>query len=477
MRRQRNAKIVATLGPATSTAEEIEALFVAGVDVFRLNFSHGARERQRERIDVIRALERRRGRPIAVLADLQGPKLRVGEVARGVHLSAGTEFRLDDDPAPGDARRVCLPHPEVFAALRPGMALLLDDGRLRLRVTASSGGHLDSVVEVGGPLSSRKGLNVPEAVLDLSPLTAKDEADLERALEWGVDWIAASFVQRPEDLDTVRARVGGAAAVMAKIEKPSALEHLEEVVARADGLMVARGDLGVELPPEQVPAAQKRIVRACRNAGKPVVVATQMLESMIESPLPTRAEASDVASAVYDGADALMLSGETAVGAYPAAAVTMMDRIIAEVEQDPHYRAVLDASPATPGANHADAICDALRAVAHILPVAAIVAYTSSGWSALRAARERPHAPIVGLTPHLATARRLTLAWGVHAVPGADAREVGEMVERALDGALADGFAKPGDSVLIMAGMPFGKAGTTNLLRIAEVGPGDPGAQ
>jgi len=470
MRRERNAKIVATLGPASSSPGRIEALHAAGADAFRLNFSHGTRDEQRQRIEAIRAVEARVGRPIAVLADLQGPKLRVGELATpAVELEPGAALRLDQDPAPGDARRVPLPHPELYEVLRPGMELLIDDGRLRLRVEAIDGERIETRVEVGGALRPHKGVNVPDVVLPLSPLTGRDREDLACALEWGVDWVAASFVQRPADLDELRALIGGRAALMAKIERPSAVDHLDGILERADGLMVARGDLGVELPPERVPGIQKGIVRACLEAGKPVVVATQMLESMITSPVPTRAEASDVASAVYEGADAVMLSGETAAGSYPVEAVRMMDRIVVAAERDAHYRAGIDAHLPEPQATVADAICDALHRIAHTLPVAAVVAYTSSGFSALRAARERPEAPIIGLTPQRTTARRLALVWGVHAIESADVTSVQEMVERAIAAAVGDGFARPGDCLVIMAGMPFGVPGTTNLLRIARV--------
>jgi len=470
MKRLRYAKIVATLGPASSGAERIAELAAAGVDLFRLNFSHGSHAEHRARIMAIREVEKRAGRPLGVLLDLQGPKLRIGAVqGTDVRLEAGARFHLDTNPAPGDARRVQLPHPEVYAALQPGMELLLDDGRLRLQVLASCADVLVTEVRIGGALSAHKGVNVPDVVLPLSSLTAKDRADLAFGLDLGVDWLAASFVQRASDIDELRARVGTRAAIMATLEKPAAIDHLEAIIERADGIMVARGDLGVELPPERVPSIQKRVVRESREAGKPVVVATQMLESMIDAPLPTRAEASDVATAVYDGADAVMLSGETAVGAYPVAAVRMMDRIITAVEQDPHYRKMLDTHHPDHRKNAADAICDGLSRAADILSVAAIVTYTRSGFSSLRAARERPKAPILSLTPNVATARRLALAWGVHAVIGEDVTGVQEMVDRACETARAQGYAQPGAQVAIMAGMPFGVPGTTNLLRIAAV--------
>ena len=411
MRRQRRAKIVATVGPASAGPEVLRELFLAGADVFRLNFSHGSHADHAARLAVLRELEAETGRPIGILADLQGPKLRVGRFADGpVILQQGQAFRLDIDPAPGDAQRVNLPHPEIFAALEPGAELLLDDGKLRLRVERCDAASADTRVLVGGRLSERKGVNVPGVLLPISALTAKDRADLDAALALGVDWVALSFVQRPEDLAEARALIGGRAGLIAKLEKPSAIERLDEVIAASDAVMVARGDLGVELPAERVPAIQKRIVRVCRRLGKPVIVATQMLESMIESPVPTRAEASDVATAIYDGADAVMLSAESAAGKYPVAAVAMMNRIIEGTEADPQYRQLIEAShtPAEAGrADVAEAVCCAMRRTVALLQAAAIVCYTTSGHTSLRAARERPEAPILSLTPDLAVARRL----------------------------------------------------------------------
>ena len=383
MKRERSARILATLGPASATRERILALAQAGADVFRLNFSHGSHADHAERLKQIREVEHEIGRPIGVLMDLQGPKLRVGRFAEGkVMLAPGARFRLDLDPAAGDATRANLPHPEIFAALEAGTELLLDDGKLRLRVDAFGPDFADTTVLVGGALSDRKGVNVPGVVLPISPLTAKDRADLDFGLSLGVDWVALSFVQRPEDLREAREIIGDRAWIMAKLEKPAAIDALEPIVALADGVMVARGDLGVELPPQQVPVLQRRIVRAARAAGKPVVVATQMLESMITAPVPTRAEASDIATAIYDGADAVMLSAESASGQYPVEAVSIMHRIICEVEQDPAWRTGLEASHTPAEANTPDAICCALRRVAGLLEPAATVAYTTSGFSA-----------------------------------------------------------------------------------------------
>lgn len=470
MRRLRKAKIVATLGPASSTKAAIEALFIAGADVFRFNFSHGSHQDHQARCDIVREIERSSGRPIAILADLQGPKLRVGQFAEGkVTLEQGAQFVLDRDPAPGNAQRVCLPHPELFEVITAGQSLLLDDGKLRLEVLASDGHSITTRVINGGALSDRKGVNVPDVVLPIPALTEKDRRDLSFALEMGADWIALSFVQRPEDVREARALVGERASILAKLEKPAALDRLEEIVAVSDAIMVARGDLGVELPPERVPGVQKRILRVCRKYGKPIVIATQMLESMISAPVPTRAEASDVASAIYDGADAVMLSAESASGAYPLQAVQIMDRIICEVERDPLYRNMIDAQHPQPLPTKGDAICAALREVTQIVGAVATVTYTTSGYTSLRAARERPMAPILSITPKLATARRLALVWGVHSTVSPDVHDVEAMVTAACHTALSEGFAEVGEQIAITAGMPFGQPGSTNLLRLAEI--------
>ncbi|MDH1475215.1 pyruvate kinase [Comamonas thiooxydans] len=467
----RNAKILATLGPASTERKTIEALVHAGADVFRLNFSHGTHEDHRRRHEAIRAIEAELGRPIGVLLDLQGPKLRVGTFKEGpVRLIEGATFRLDlDKSAPGDATRVSMPHPEIFAALRPGVDLLLDDGRLRLCVEEAGLDFAVTRVVTGGILSERKGVNVPGVVLPLSALTQKDRDDLDFGLSLGVDWVALSFVQRAADIDEVKAIVQGRAAIVAKLEKPAAIDSLDAILTATDAVMVARGDLGVEMPAEQVPAIQKRIVRACRRLGKPVIVATQMLESMINAPVPTRAEASDVATAIYDGADAVMLSAESASGQFPVESVAMMSRIIVQTEADPQYRASLDASHTPPAARTADAIGWAARSVASLLDVAVMVAYTSSGTSALSMARERPRASILGVTPHASTARRLSLVWGVRPVISDDVPTVDSMTDVAVDASIRILKAQPGQTIVIAAGLPFATPGSTNLLRIAQV--------
>jgi pyruvate kinase len=471
IRRRRQTKVVATLGPASSDPQRIRELFVAGVDVFRLNFSHGTHADHDRTLQAIRSVEREVGRPIAILADLQGPKLRIGRFEAGpIRLQPGQELRLELGEEGGSAERVPVPHPEIFQVTRPGHALVLDDGNVRLRVGDCGPDYAVATVEAGHRLSDRKGLNVPDAMLPVSSLTRKDYDDLRFVLERSVDWIALSFVQRPEDVAEARRLIAGRAQVVVKMEKPLAIQHLDELIEMADAMMVARGDLGVEMPAEDVPTLQKRIVRHCRRAGKPVIVATQMLESMIAAPTPTRAEASDVATAVFDGADAVMLSAETAVGQYPAEAVAMMDRIARRVERDPMYRAFIESWRHEPENTAADAITAAARQVAHTISASAIVTFTSSGSTTMRAARERPEVPILCLTPHIGTARRLALCWGVHAVRVAEVRSFSEMVDRACTVAFTEGFAQEGQRLVITAGVPFGTPGNTNILRIAWVG-------
>ncbi len=470
LRRRRRTKIVATLGPASSSPDMLARLFQGGADVFRLNFSHGMHEDHAARIVDIRAMEAKFGRPIGILADVQGPKLRVGKFQAGrVQLQTGRLFRLDLSPVPGDINRVQLPHPEIMAAAGIGTTLLLDDGKLRLRVSRKRDDHLECEVVNGGPLSDRKGVNVPDVVLPIPALTKKDHEDLRFALDHGVDYIGLSFVQRPEDVAEARAIADGRAWIMTKLEKPQALDNLEGILALSDCVMVARGDLGVELPPEEVPLAQKRIVREARQRGLPVVVATQMLESMISAPSPTRAEASDVATAVFDGADAVMLSAETAAGQYPYESVNMMDRIIDRVERDPGWRALCETGRPAPEHTVADAIADAARQIAKTIDAKAIAAYTMSGSTALRIARTRPDCPVLGLTTAQQTARRMAVVWGVHAVVVPETHTMTDTVARATRTARGEGFASPGDEVVVAAGVPFGQAGTTNALRVAAV--------
>jgi pyruvate kinase len=471
MRRHRRAKIVATLGPSSSNPEMLAKLFKAGADVFRINMSHTSQERMRELVAMIRALEKENDRPIGILVDLQGPKLRLGAFNGGaVQLNKGDTFTLDTETAPGDQKRVLLPHPEIFAAVQPGHTLLLDDGKVRLTVLEADAKHITTRVEVGGRLSDRKGVSLPDSTIPVPALAAKDISDLEAALDTGIDWVALSFIQRPEDIAEAKKITRGRAVVMAKIEKPQAVSRLDEIIDLADGLMVARGDLGVEMPLERVPGVQKQMTRQGRWAGKPVVVATQMLESMINSPVPTRAEVSDVATAIFEGADAVMLSAESAAGQYPVEAVTTMSRIAEEVEHDPTYRQIITAQRAEPEATGADAIADAARQIAETLDLSAIVCWTSSGSTGLRVARERPKSPIVALSPNVTTGRRLSIVWGVHCVVTEDAHDLDDMVNRASRIAFREGFAKAGERVIVVAGVPLGTPGATNMLRLAFVG-------
>ncbi|MDX2264698.1 MAG: pyruvate kinase [Hyphomicrobiales bacterium] len=474
MRNARRVKILATLGPSSSSPEVIEDLFFAGADVFRINMSHTPHAELRRLADAIRAVERKAGRPIGILADLQGPKLRIAEfAANNIPLPAGAYLNFDMVPEPGTSERVRLPHPEIFASIEEGHSLLIDDGKLRLEVVEKQPEWFKARVLVGGALSSRKGVSLPNTVLPMSAMTDKDRLDLVAALDAGVDWIALSFVQRKEDLDEARALMrdrGASVAVMSKIEKPSALTDLAEIIQKSDGLMIARGDLGVELPVEKVPGIQKRILREARRAGKPVVVATQMLESMTTAPVPTRAEVSDVATAVFEGADAVMLSAESAVGRYPVEAVRMMSRVAAEVEQDPNYEKILLPTLAEQEDTSANALSAAARAIASSMKLAAILCYTATGTTALRAARQRPLQPIIVLTPVEKTARRLAIVWGLRCYLTDDPADIDDMVRKAEDVAVQSGAAQPGSQIIISAGMPFGQPGATNMLRIAVVG-------
>jgi pyruvate kinase len=449
----------------------IRRLFEAGADLFRINMSHTPHDRMRELVAMIRNIESSYNRPIGILVDLQGPKLRVGTFTDGsVTLQNGESFVLDANPAPGDKTRVQLPHPEILAALRPGHTLLLDDGKVRLITEEATPTRVVTRVVVGGVLSNRKGVSLPDTVLPMSAMTEKDRSDLEAALDAGIDWIALSFVQRPEDVSDAKKIARGRASVMAKIEKPQAIDRLDEIIEVADALMVARGDLGVELPVERVPGLQKQMSRLARRAGKPIVVATQMLESMITSPVPTRAEVSDVATAVFEGADAIMLSAESAAGKFPVEAVSTMNRIAEEVERDPTYRTVINNQRPDPEASSADAIADAARQISETLDLSAIICWTSSGSTALRVARERPKSPIVAISPNVNAGRKLSLVWGVHCVVAEDAKNPDDMVDRACRMAFRDGFARAGQRVIIVAGVPLGTPGATNMLRIAYVG-------
>ncbi len=468
MRRHRNVKIVATLGPSSSDYATIRALFDAGADVFRLNMSHGSQEDQAARHALIRRVEQETSRPIAILADLQGPKLRCGVFAKGEEtLAEGARFRLDLDEAEGDARRVTLPHPEIFAALEPGVSLLINDGKIRLRVEDCGADFAECTVIAGGVISDRKGVNVPDVVLPLAALSPKDRDDLDFVCDLGVDWLALSFVQRAADVEEARALAAGRAAILSKIEKPAAVKAYPEILAASDAVMVARGDLGVELPVQNVPPIQKQLVRKARAAAKPVIVATQMLESMIDSPMPTRAEVSDVATAIYEGADAVMLSAESAAGSYPIEAVTTMDNVAREVETDPTYREVIEASRRVAHHTVADGIVAAAREIAETTDIAAICCFTESGTTAALVARERPQVPIVALTSIERTARRMCLTWGTHCVITGQVGRFKDAVVSAVRAVLDYGFATQDDQIVVTAGVPFNVPGTTNILRVA----------
>jgi pyruvate kinase len=478
MRRSRKVKILATIGPASSDEAMLKRLFEAGADVFRINMSHTDHELMRTLIGRIRAIEEAVGRPIGILADLQGPKLRLGKFAKGKEvLEPGQTFTLDDNPEPGNAQRVYLPHPEILSSVAAGDRLLIDDGRLELKALRADGKSIACSVVSGTTISDKKGVSLPDTVLPVGALTEKDRKDLDAVLAAGVDWVALSFIQRPEDLAEVRKIARGRALLMSKIEKPQAVARLDEIIELSDALMVARGDLGVEMPLEAVPGIQKRITRAARKAGKPVVVATQMLESMISAPVPTRAEVSDVSIAVFEGADAVMLSAESAAGAYPVEAVATMNRIAEQVEKDPLYAGIINAQRSEPEATGADAISLAAREIAETLKLSAIVTYTASGTTGLRAARERPQVPIIALSPILNTARRLSLLWGTHCVVTEDAKDLDDMVNRACRIAFEQGFGKPGDRIIITAGVPLRTPGSTNMLRIAYIGPNGQGGR
>ena len=469
MRRLRNVKIVATLGPASSDYTTIRALFEAGADVFRLNMSHGTHDDIRARHVIIRQVEADVDRPICILADLQGPKLRVGTFANpaGEDLVEGAAFRMDLSTAPGDATRVNLPHPEIFAALEPGSSLLVNDGKIRLTVDTCGKDFANCTVKVGGVISNRKGVNVPDVVLPLAALSDKDRTDLEFVCELGVDWLALSFVQRPEDVIEARGLARGRALILSKIEKPAAVKAYDAILQVSDGIMVARGDLGVELPVTSVPPIQKRLVRGARAAAKPVIVATQMLESMIESPVPTRAEVSDVATAIYEGADAIMLSAESAAGRYPIEAVTTMNNVALSVEKDPTYLQIIEASRVVRRETIADGIVVAAREIAEATNIKAIACFSQTGTTAALVARERPRVPIIALTPLMSTARRMSLTWGLHAAITEPQDRFKGAVLAAVRVARDHGFATSEDMIVVTAGVPFNVRGTTNILRVA----------
>ena len=470
MLRERNTKIIATLGPSSSSPSKIHSLFKAGADIFRLNFSHGNHLDHRKRVFHIRQYEKRINRPIAILGDLQGPKIRIGKFNKPFFIiRTGQKFTFDLNPIHGDSKRVLLPHPEIFKSVRPNSEILVDDGKIKLLINKVSSDCIETEVITGGKISDNKGVNIPKSFIKLSPLTKKDFRDLDLCLDLSLDYVALSFVQKAEDIKKLRKIIGDQTGIMAKFEKPLAIEKMDEILNSSDAAMVARGDLGVEMPPEEVPIIQKRIVRTSRKLGKPVVVATQMLDSMISSPSPTRAEASDIASAVFDSADCLMLSAETAAGKFPVESVEIMDRIIRGVESDLSYQELLDKTKVIHEKTTSDAISSAASQVVKTVSAKAIFTYTRSGTTAKRASRERPSVPIIGLSPERLTSRQLALIWGVHTIHAKEPKSFGGMIDNACELAKKEGIVKKGDSVVITAGAPIGVSGSTNNLRIAKI--------
>lgn len=471
MLRQRHAKILATLGPASSDPQVMARLVAAGVDAFRLNFSHGSHDDHRRNVENIRKIERQLGTPIAILQDLQGPKIRIGtfEGDTPQHLKTGDLFTLDSDKTPGTASRVYMPHPEILNVLNINDPVFINDGLVRLKVVAKGQGFVTCEVTAGGAVSNRKGVNLPGVDLPVSAMTAKDHEDLKLGLELGVDWVALSFVQRPEDVNELRGIVGQRVGIMAKIEMPNAVARIDQIIPLCDAIMVARGDLGVEMPIEEVPPIQKKIIRKCREHGKPVVVATQMLESMTQNPSPTRAEASDVANAAYEGADVLMLSAESASGKYPVEAVAMMDSIIKRVETSSAWRPLMNARPPEPEPEIGDSITSAANMVAETVDACCIVTFTASGSTAVRMSRQRPLQPVLLLTPNLTTARRFVLGWGLHSRVAPDPTTLDDLVAIAVEKVRAEGIGTPGQHIVLTAGIPFGVSGSTNMLRVVTL--------
>lgn len=464
-------KIIATLGPASELPERIEELVRHGANLFRLNFSHGSHDQKRRLIGDIRALEKKTGVPIGIIADLQGPKLRIGDFENedGVTVTTGEVFNLHLAVRLGDRHGVTLPHPEIFSVMRPDMDILIDDGNLRLRVVSVDSGIMKTIVMTGGSIKSRKGVNVPAVELPVEVLTEKDTADLAFATEQRADWIALSFVQHPEDVRQLRERMPASIGIIAKIEKPSAVEHIDAIIEAADAVMVARGDLGVEIPAEDVPGVQKDIINRCRQAGKPVIVATHMLDSMTGSPRPTRAEVSDVANALYDGADAVMLSAETAAGDYPVESVSMMRRILARNERSPAFIRTVRRLELDTSQNSRDAIVGAVHTMADRIQAKAVVVFSSTGRTTVRCSRHRFLCPLVGVTPSAEVSRQLTLMWGVHSIRVDEIGTFREMTERASVMARENGFAGVGDKIIIIATVPPVQSEPANTVRVVTV--------
>lgn len=482
----KHTKIVATIGPASRDAETLRAMIRAGMDVARINFSHGDHPTHGKTIDTVRRIAAEEETVVAILCDIQGPKIRIGRLENeAMHLAAGDPLTLTLDELAGKDGIVSLPHPEFLQDIQSGTTLLLDDGNLQLRVKEARPRDLLCEVVIGGALKSRKGVSAPNARLTLSAITPKDVRDVEFALAKNCDYLAMSFVRSADDIHEMQAlmtQFGRHAAIIAKIEMGEALENIEAIIKVCDGIMVARGDLGIETPAERVPFHQKRIIRLCNRAAKPVITATQMLESMTGNPRPTRAEASDVYNAIIDGTDAIMLSAESASGGYPVRAVEVMTKIALIAEQ--HIRddgAPLRFKPATaaaqPGAGRkdtSDAISDAISKatfdISEIIHPTAIVTTSMSGHTTRRVAKERPKTPILCMTPNPKTQRRMALVWGVIPLQVAEFSTIDEMISIIIRAAHDRRLVKRGDRLVIIAGVPFGIDGQTNLIKIHTVG-------
>jgi len=468
----RKTKIIATLGPASASSESIGRLMDAGVDLFRLNFSHGANADKGEIIEAVRSLSRRRGKEVAILADLQGPKIRTGRMENGaIPLRKGESIAISTEEVLGRPGMISTIYKALPSDVRQGSRILMDDGLIELKVNSVDSGIVNCTVVEGGILKDLKGINLPGVNVSSPSLTDKDRVDLEFCLEKGVDYIALSFVRKSEDvveLKKIIAAHGSTTPVIAKIEKPEALRNFKSILNAADAIMVARGDLGVEINAEKVPLIQKKIIHACNEAGKPVITATQMLESMILHPRPTRAETSDVANAILDGTDAVMLSGETASGSFPIEAVRTMVKVALDVERSGLWRLANRQPPASSNAIPV-AVAEAACHAAATVKAKAVVVFTQSGATAARIARFRPQLPIIAFTSSDEIRRRLALYWGVRALPVGTMANSDQQIKLVEETLLDTGF-KRGDVIVITMGVPLGSSGSTNLMKVHKLG-------
>ena len=465
----RKTKILATIGPSSEKITKIEKLISSGVDAFRINCSHTTESQFESYIKNIRKVEKKLKKPIGILIDLQGPKLRIGEIENNIPLKRGQKLLFINSKKSSKSNEVPLPEEKVFKSIKVNHPIFIDDGKIKLKVLKVYKNIIETKVLLEGVLKSKKGINLPETVLKNSALTSKDKKNVKKGIELGVDWIALSFIQSPEDIKDLRKICKKNVSIMAKIEKPTALNHINKITELADGLMIARGDLGVELPIQDVPSWQKRIIREARMQGKPVVVSTQMLESMITSKTPTRAEVSDVATAVFEGSDAVMLSAESAIGDNPELAVKMMDKIAHSVEKNPNYSSILSAQLEETPDSTPDAIATAARSLASELNSPIIVCYTESGSTGIKVSRVRPKQMILTVTPIIKTARKLTLVWGVKCIVQKDANNLEQMIRMTKAYSKKEKIIKIGEKMVITAGLPLKKLGTTNLIRVIKV--------